>query len=217
MNPTWLMQRLKEPKGYTNPYGDVNNEIPPQHLDELELEDNIDKVVSPDYMGAAEYEWGAYGKCIDEMYDEGVHKKTISIYPDTCMKPVNIVFCTKHLTSEIKDDGIQRPLKLSNDIIEQVRNLYLNVSSEYHKTGRYINISKNDYGSFYRALQDYENSKYIGWLNIKEHYAIFLNGDRTKHFMDHINAVHGQRAEYYDQITKEGVINHLKQLHKEGK
>ena len=55
----WLMQRLKKPTGYVNPYGDVNREV---------KERSIAEVVSPDYMGAAEYEWGAYGKCIDTMY-----------------------------------------------------------------------------------------------------------------------------------------------------
>ena len=192
-NDVWLMQRLEKPTGYVNPYGDVNREV---------KERSITEVVSPDYMGAAEYEWGAYGKCIDTMYKWGVFKKTIHIYPKTDNTrfghlPVNIVYCNG---AEI------------DHIIEQVRYLYLEVSRIYHETGAFPEISKNDRGSFYRDMQDSENSKYIGWLNIKEHYAIFLNGDRTKHFMDHINSIHDQRAKYYDQITTEGVIHRLKQI-----
>ena len=43
-NNTWLIQRLSKPRGFINPWGDVNNGV---------KDVNIKDVVSPDYMGAA--------------------------------------------------------------------------------------------------------------------------------------------------------------------
>jgi hypothetical protein len=171
----WLMQRLKEPEDFVNPFGNVNVEI---------KDTDIDDVIDPDYMGAAEYEWGAYSKCIDEMYKWGVFNVMIYIYsnkdePKLNRIPVNIVHCNG---ADI------------DNIIEQVRYLYLEVSRIYHKTGSFFEISKNDRGSFYRALQDRNNPKYIGWLNIKEYYAIFPSGDHAEYFINHVNNMHKKTA-----------------------
>ena len=76
----WLMQRLQEPQGYVNPFGDVNCEIKidADHDDTISVTRNntevkpIADVISPDYMGAAEYEWGVYQTCLDAMYKWGV-------------------------------------------------------------------------------------------------------------------------------------------------
>ena len=174
---TWLIQRLNKPRGYINPFGDVNHEIKDR---------SITDVISPDYMGAAEYEWGVYQKCIDTMYKWGVFNITTFIYSSkdepqfrTNHIPVNIVHCNG---AEI------------DDIIDQVRYLYLEVSRIHHETGSFPEISKSDCGSFYQACQDYTNAKHIGWLNIKQCYAIFLNGDHTEDFINHINDVHKQIA-----------------------
>jgi len=147
----WLMQRLLKPEGYVNPFGDVNREIKDR---------SITDVINTDYMGAAEYEWGVYKECLDTMYKWGVFNTMAYIYPSkdkpkfrTNHIPVNIVHCNG---AEIAD------------IIEQVRYLYLEVSRVYHETGTFPEISKNDRGSFYRTLQDRQDPKYIGWLNVKQ-------------------------------------------------
>jgi len=178
----WLMQRLSKPTGSVNPWGDVNHEIKDR---------SITDVISPDYMGAAEYEWGVYQKCIDTMYKWGVFNTMIYIYPSkdkpkfrTNHIPVNIVHCNG---AEIAD------------IVKQVRYLYLEVSRVYHETGTFPEISKNDHGSFYRALQDRENPKHIGWLNVKQCYGIFPNGDHAEDFINHINDMHKKIAYNLDK------------------
>ena len=173
----WLMQRLEKPTGYVNPWGDVNHEI---------KDKSIADVISPDYMGAAEYEWGVYNKCLDTMYKWGAWSRMIHIYPTYKSIPVNIV--STHGCEEA-------------EIEEQVRYLYLEVSRVKHETGSYPEISKSDLGSFYRDCQDFMNAKYIGWLNVKKFYAIFLNGDHAKDFMDHINDVHKKVAYNLDKET----------------
>ena len=72
-NNTWLIQRLSKPRGFINPWGDVNNGV---------KDVNIKDVVSPDYMGAAEYEWGTYSKCIEIMQKYGTKLSIISLYPE---------------------------------------------------------------------------------------------------------------------------------------
>ena len=195
----WLMQRLQEPEGYVNPFGDVNCEIRmgADHDDTISVTRNntevkpIADVISPDYMGAAEYEWGVYQTCIDTMYKWGVFNTMVYIYPSedkpkfrTNHIPVNIVHCNG---AEIAD------------IVEQVRYLYLEVSRVYHETGTFPEISKNDRGSFYRTLQDRQNPKYIGWLNVKQCYGIFPNGDHAEGFINHVNGIHKQIAYNLDK------------------
>ena len=173
----WLMQRLLKPEGYVNPFGDVNREIKDR---------SITDVINTDYMGAAEYEWGVYQTCLDTMYKWGVFNTMTYIYPSedkpkyrTNHIPVNIVHCNG---AEI------------DDIVKQVRYLYLEVSRVYHETGTFPEISKNDHGSFYRALQDRQDPKHIGWLNVKQCYGIFPNGDHAEDFINHINDMHKKVA-----------------------
>ena len=197
----WLMQRLQEPEGYVNPFGDVNCEIrmSADHDDTISVTRNntevkpIADVISPDYMGAAEYEWGVYQTCLDAMYKWGVFNTMAYIYPSedkpkfrTNHIPVNIVHCNG---AEIAD------------IVEQVRYLYLEVSRVYHETGTFPEISKNDHGSFYRTLQDRQDPKYIGWLNVKQFYGIFPNGDHAEDFINHVNGMHKQVAYNLDKET----------------
>ena len=61
---TWLVQRYSPGAGFVNPFGDMNREIGNEVAQKL-----IADVVSPDYMGAAEYEWGAYPKCLEKMFE----------------------------------------------------------------------------------------------------------------------------------------------------
>ena len=81
-NDTWLIQRLNKPKGYKNPWGDINNEV---------KDVDISDIIDPDYMGAAEYEWGIYNECIETMQKYGTTRRTIYIYPKHKNVVVNIV------------------------------------------------------------------------------------------------------------------------------
>ena len=61
---TWLVQRYSPGTGFINLYGDMNQQIGNKVAQKL-----ISDLVSPDYMGAAEYEWGAYPECLAKMYE----------------------------------------------------------------------------------------------------------------------------------------------------
>ena len=166
---TWLIQRLNKPKGYKNPWGDVNNEV---------TDVNIAKVIDPQYMGAAEYEFGTYRNCIDVMLKHGTTQRAIYIYPNNENIPVHIV------SSKGCEDI---------EVDEQIRFLYLEPSRILHKTGDLPNrISKADYCSFYKACRkaavcNFKDIKTDGWLNVKKFYAFFIKRELAESFNNYCN------------------------------
>ena len=168
---TWLIQRLNKPKGYKNPWGDVNNEV---------KDVNIAEVIDPAYMGAAEYEFGTYRNCIDVMLKHGTKSSIIALYPDKRMNasiPIHIV------SSKGCED---------TEVIEQIRHLYFGPSLTLHETGMLPEISKNDNSSFYRecrhlALCDFKEIRTHGWLNVKKFYAFFIERELAESFNNYCN------------------------------
>ena len=167
----WLMQRLSEPTGYVNPFGDVNHEI---------KDKSITDIIEPDYMGAAEYEFGTYRNCIDVMLKHGTKSSIIALYPDKRMNasiPIHIV------SSKGCED---------TEVVEQIRHLYFGPSLTLHETGMLPEISKNDRSSFYRecrhlALCNFKEIKTHGWLNVKKFYAFFIERELAESFNNYCN------------------------------
>ena len=158
MRKTWLVQRLKKAKDYINPYGNVTIEL------SSEGRDIIGKVVEPSYMGAAEYEFGAYAKCLSKMWEYGSNNelsiKKLDNYKGSG-KTVTVIY----------------NLKDRVDALEDIDYIYDKVA-EVRDEGRYSQISKNDVGTFYDTLKNKAvgvDSDIIGWLSIKGYYAFFTD------------------------------------------
>ena len=132
---TWLIQRLRKPIGFKNPWGDVSIQV----KDDEDYSVSIEDVINPDYMGAAEYEWGVFPKCIETMQKMGTNNETVWTH-DIHNKRVYIV-------SANESGG--RDFDEIRDIIDY---LFFAPSLELHNTGTLPEISKSDYSSFYRAM-----------------------------------------------------------------
>ncbi len=63
---SWIVQRLNSPEKIMNPYGNTIE------FDDKDSVDRVAKVFSTDYMGAAEYEWGALPKAMSRMYEKSI-------------------------------------------------------------------------------------------------------------------------------------------------
>ena len=171
---TWLIQRLNKPVGFKNPFGDVSVQV--ENNDDYSV--NIEDVISPDYMGAAEYEWGIFPKCIETMIKFGTNNGMVWTH-DIHHKLVYVVSA----------NGVD---------IDEVRNiidyLFFAPSLELHNTGKLPEISKSDYSSFYKSMShclvnDYKSLRIHGWLNVKKHFAWFTDKEMALAFNDYCNSV----------------------------
>jgi len=153
---TWLVQRYSPGAGFINPFGDMNGQIGNEVAQKL-----IADVVSPDYMGAAEYEWGAYPECLAKMYE---HKLLVEEY-----------------------DGFNIPIYIvaANMDFAKVCIHYLYNETELinsYSDNTYNEVSKADYGSFKKTVLGKSRQDTIGWLSLKGHYAWFIDEDIAKTF-----------------------------------
>lgn len=167
---TWLIQRLSKPKGYKNPFGDVSVGVE-DYASSVSIED----VFTPDYMGAAEYEWGVFPKCLGTMQMMGAEGRNYSIHN----KGIYVVMAKGCDVDEIKSI---------------INYLYFKPSLELHNTGRLPEISKSDYSSFYRAMShclvnDYKSVRTHGWLNVSKYFAWFIDKDMALAFEQYCNTV----------------------------
>ena len=174
---TWLIQRLNKPKGFKNPFGDVNTQV--ETNDDYSV--NIEDVINPDYMGAAEYEWGIFPKCIERMMELGIHSGGVWSH--------SIHNKLVYVVSANESGG--RDFDEIKDIIDY---LYFAPSLELHNTGRLPEISKSDYSSFYRVMSrclvnDYKNFKTHGWLNVKKYFAWFVDKEMAFAFNNYCNSI----------------------------
>ena len=151
---TWLVQRYSPGTGFINPFGDMNRQLSTEVAQEL-----MSNVVSPDYMGAAEYEWGAYPECLGEMFEQEL---VIEEY-----------------------DGFDIPIYIIaadiNFAIKCIQFLYDDTESTYGEYS-YNEVSKGDYGSFKKTILGKSRMNTIGWLSLKGHYAWFTDKDIAKTF-----------------------------------
>ena len=171
---TWLIQRLIKPKGYKNPWGDVNTEV---------KDVDIDNVITPDYMGAAEYEWGIYSKCMETMQEYKTKLSVISLYPESKRHSASIPVYI------VSANGCE-----DSEVIEEIRHLYFSPSLKLHETGILPEISKNDYSTFYQecrkvAICKFNDIHTHGWLNVKKYYAFFIDSDLAESFNKYFNSV----------------------------
>jgi len=174
---TWLIQRLSKPVGFKNPFGDVSVQV--ENDDDYSV--SIEDVISPDYMGAAEYEWGIFPKCIKMMQDMGTHPNGVWRH--------EIHHKSVYVVSSNESGG--RNFDEIRDIIDY---LYFAPSLELHNTGRLPEISKSDHSSFYRAMSrclvnDYKNVKTHGWLNVKRYFAWFIDKEMAFAFDSYCNSI----------------------------
>ena len=155
-----LVQRLSKPTGYINPWGDMNKQIPSI----LKFED----IADPDYMGAAEFEWGAYPNFFKHMVDKYLDKKVFKtqfevkhwLHPDKTVATYLI--------------GFGDELNIIKSIGEYMQRSNPD-NPKKHPFGR--EVSKNDYGSFADTIKDIvseenkSNKQTIGWINLdgREH------------------------------------------------
>jgi hypothetical protein len=150
LNNPWLIQRIKQGIGYKNPWGDVNNTT--------DLK-GIERLIQPDYMGAAEFEYGAYHSTLERMVDAKfrgdlyLKKIPIKIWEfcdesddGNVVSKTNvgvwisvIYWCSETTTLDDITARIQRIADRSNN----------NPNIKWHSKPE---TSKNDYSSFYNAL-----------------------------------------------------------------
>ena len=171
---TWLIQRLNKPVGFKNPFGDVSVQVEEGNDCSVKIED----VISPDYMGAAEYEWGVFPKCLKTMVKFGTNNETVWLH-DIHDKPIYVVSANGCDIDEVRT------------IIDY---LYFAPSLELHNTGMLPEISKSDHSSFYKTMQyrlvnDFKNIRTHGWLNVKKYFAWFVDDEMAQAFNAYCNSV----------------------------
>jgi len=154
---TWLVQRYSPGTGFINLYGDMNQQIGNEVAQKL-----ISDLVSPDYMGAAEYEWGAYPECLAKMYE---HELVVKEY-DGFDIPIYIVAADIDFA------------KVCIHLIYNETKLINNSWSD----NTYDEVSKADYGSFKKTVLGKSRQNTIGWLSLKGHYAWFTDENIAKTF-----------------------------------
>ena len=153
----WLVQRYSPGTGFINPWGDMNKQIGNEVAQKL-----ISDLVSPDYMGAAEYEWGAYPECLAKMYE---HELVVKEY-DGFDIPIYIVAADIDFA------------KVCIHLIYNETKLINNSWSD----NTYDEVSKADYGSFKKTVLGKSRQNTIGWLSLKGHYAWFTDENIAKTF-----------------------------------
>ena len=161
IDSTWIIQRLSKPKHkegtMLNPFGNVILEF-----ESPKAQEAMSQVIDPDYMGAAEYEWGAFPKCVAKMWNNLGSIKTFMIQ-DTNEDWQEIYLV--HLKSD--DDERIRELIIS---------LYDKSEAYFLEHGKYQEVSKNDMSSFFRHINgDKLFEATCGWLNLKMRHAYFTD------------------------------------------
>tara|TARA_R100000808_G_C2147345_1_gene155304 strand:+ start:1518 stop:2171 length:654 start_codon:yes stop_codon:yes gene_type:complete len=174
INRPWLIQRLSKGSGYKNPFGDVNNGV--------DLK-GIEQIIKPDYMGAAEFEWGKYGSTLEKMVEA-------KFKGDLYLKKVPIKIW--QLCNESDDGNVVSKTNVGvwisviywcsetttlDDITARIQQIAdrSDENPDFKWWGG-SETSKNDYGSFNQALMyKYENDKdgplfddklATGWLDV---------------------------------------------------
>jgi len=173
---SWIVQQLSIPtKGkMPNPFTDIGIGLTESAQNE------IYKVFSTEYMGAAEFEWGAFQKTLSKMWDDKdlVHEVIEFYLHDITKEDLLDPECDG---PPIKMYYVGNSLKMDSHVNNVRKNLNRLISS-YEKYGRYIQVTKADNGSMFKAIYDingdgecYRNEDIKGWLCFDNHYAVFLD------------------------------------------
>ena len=193
-NP-WLVQRLNKGAGFVNPFGDVNRDIADAERQEL-----MAQVISPDYMGAAEYEWGTYGKALAKLYESTPVKHRYELYDSS---PVHTV-AGAVMPKVTKNDSpvvihIVCPLGMERDAEIAVQYVY---DKPFHKFGERFDMSdkdityresfKADCGSFRSKVNTFAkgfdrgcavDDNLVGWFSPENAFAWFMDRKYARAFL----------------------------------
>ena len=95
----WKVQRLEAPSGgsFINPFGNTITEI-----ESKEAQEAVDKVFNPEYMGAAEYEWGDLPKRLAKLWTADVRLHAIAM-PDNVAKDTLYIVCPPEDTVKVQE------------------------------------------------------------------------------------------------------------------
>ena len=187
INRPWLIQRLSKGRGYKNPWGDVNNGVSLK---------GIEQIIRPDYMGAAEFEWGKYSETLEKMVeakfkgDLYLKKVPIKIW-QLCNESddgnvisktnVGIWVSVIYWCSTGKDKKTKYTMPCPKTTLDDITARIQEVADRSNENPAFkwwgsSETSKNDYGSFNQALNyKYENDidgplfndkLATGWLDV---------------------------------------------------
>tara|TARA_Y100000593_G_scaffold43811_1_gene83661 strand:- start:4107 stop:4535 length:429 start_codon:yes stop_codon:yes gene_type:complete len=135
-------------------------------------------IVDVDYMGSAEYEWGALPECLGKMWDYSLKTHSITINN----KKVYIIYPWK--TIKWKGTEFEEITKYYIDCYtNDINNIYNMVNPRGEEQ---TEICKSDYGSF-RDVINGKNDKNIGWLSISNNYAWFIDKNIANQFTKLVN------------------------------
>ena len=170
----WLVQRVKMPKDYVNPFG----------VADIDVQDQFKDIFDVEYMGAAEYEFGVLKRFMRNMianaYDlkvYGHHLRFKDIFP-TDYKDRNDIICKIYIiATNVGPDGRE-----SHDAFYKALTGIMHVYTEaINKDGE--SVCKADTGSFYRrAVKGKAGGDTMGWLPVRSDFAWFVNQGMANNF-----------------------------------
>ena len=191
----WLVQRCSMPKEFINPFGNNITE-----LKDGAAQKALSKVISTDYMGAAEYEWGAFPERLAKFWelgsenDLGYHSVFL---PQTFAFDRLYVVCHWEKITEVQEALIEL------------------VKKSVKKDDYWSEVSKGDHASFRRVLlQEDDGYDTKGWISMKHNIAWFVDEEMAKGFFHLMNGKNEDMEPDYlnvDMYRKWETINPLQQ------
>tara|TARA_R100001594_G_scaffold46628_1_gene79693 strand:+ start:1449 stop:2138 length:690 start_codon:yes stop_codon:yes gene_type:complete len=191
---SWIVQRLNKPRGYINPYTDTIRDMENKSAQEI-----VKEVFTPDYMGAAEYEFGRLPESMARMFDNA-DKLSLNLFelsiiksefPDLKLDPdksvqdllndlpgekkKNIfIVCYENNLGTIKDHILKH---YHQGYINWQWMNYLGTKKMAKANGiEYEESAKRDYGSFYlRVHKHWRDNDLQGWYDVENDFAWFIN------------------------------------------
>ena len=198
----WLVQRCSMPKEFINPFGNNITE-----LKDGAAQKALSKVISTDYMGAAEYEWGAFPKRLAKFWDLG--------------SADDLGYFSIHLPQHFAVDRFY--VVCHWEEIKEVQKALIELVKKSEKKDNYWpEVSKADHSSFRRVLlqedgttkDGYCGSDTKGWISMKHNIAWFVDEEMAKGFFHLMNGKKQDMDEDYlnaEMYRKWETINPLQQ------
>ena len=193
----WLVQRVRMPKNYVNPFGVASASVQQQFKDIFEVE----------YMGAAEYEHGRLDQYMNKMIDNAQCLKVYGHnvrYRDIAPWKLNKYSSELFMKGEIDSTLVKIYIVCINIGHDGVEN-----HDAFYKAMMGINylfteamttegdVSKNDNGSYYaRAINKQPRGDTIGWIPLKSDFAWFTDKNMANEFVKRLR-----------ELKREGVLD----------
>ena len=160
----WLVQRVSKPKDYVNPFNNTDKAA----------QTTLMNVISFDYMGAAEYEHGAVNECLSDMWEGELNFHKINI------------------PGKYNDKYKMMYLVVLKGTADSLDDILTAITEVLYKGKGDDEVSKADYGSYYRALTE-TDKRFIpdtkGWINLKHRFAWFIDKEMAHNFANHLNQI----------------------------